>query len=162
MSEKTDRDAPSIGRIVVFDLDDQRYAIPVDRVQEIQQIVRPTRVPDTSPELLGMVDIRGGIVPAIDLRVLLGLGDAAYDLKTPMIIGRIGELSVALVVDAVHDVVDVPDGCTQSASGIYEMADKLLGVCRLGEGLVFVLDIESLLPESRLSAVSAALSGEGA
>lgn len=143
-------DTPYVDRIVVFRLEGQRYALPVDHVQEIQQIVRPTRLPDGSKALLGMIDLRGRVLPLIDLRLLLGLPAEAYDLQTPMIIGRTGEHLVALVVDEVDDVVDLPEGCLQQPSGIYELADRMLGVCRLGEGLVFVLDMNRVVPEERV------------
>lgn len=143
-----------IDRAVVFRLGEQRYAFPVSQVQEIQQIVRPTQVPDTWPALLGMIDLRGKVLPLIDLRRLLGMPPTDYDLQTPMVIGRSGEVLIAFVVDEVEDVVDVPDDCIQAPSGIYELAEKMLGVCRLGEGLIFVLDAPSLLPEEQAAAVS--------
>lgn len=150
---------PRVDRIVVFRLEDQRYAVPVDHVQEIQQIVEPTKIPDASRALLGMVDLRGRVLPVIDLRALLGMPEAEFDLQTPMIIARTGGQLVALVVDEVDDVVDVPEGCTQTPSGIYDLADRMLGVCRLGEGLVFVLDVETLVPESDVAAVRSLLGG---
>lgn len=145
--------ALSIDRIVVFELEDQRYALPVSAVQEIQQIVKPTRLPDTSAALLGMVDLRGKVLPLIDLRLLLGMESTDFDLQTPMIIGRTGEHLVAFVVDQVDDVVDLVPGCVQSPSSIYELADRMLGVCRLGQGLVFILDIAKLVPEEQVAEV---------
>jgi purine-binding chemotaxis protein CheW len=107
-----------------------------------------------------MIDLRGRVLPAIDLRVLLGLDESDFDLQTPMIVARTGEHLVALVVDEVDDVVDVADGCVQDPSGMYEIADRLLGVCRLGDGLVFILDVEALIPEAEVSAASSIFGGE--
>jgi purine-binding chemotaxis protein CheW len=144
-------------QIVVFDLEEQRYALPIEQVQEIQQLVEPTRVPDTSSALLGMVNLRGTVVPALDLRGLLGLERRAYDLQTPMVICRVGERLAAIVVDEVEDVIDVPSDCMQTPSKIYDLADKMVGVCRLESGLIFVLDVERLLPESELEEVEGLL-----
>ena len=154
-----ERDVPTrIERIVVFELGDQWYALPVDRVQEIQLIVEPAEVPDTSAGLLGMMDLRGRVIPIIDLRILLGLPVQEYDVQTPMVIARIGEQLAALVVDTVHDVIDVPDDM-QSPSGASDLADKMIGICRTEDGLVFVLDIEALLPEADVSPAATVAGG---
>jgi purine-binding chemotaxis protein CheW len=152
-------DIPRIDRIVVFTLENQRYALPVDRVQEIQQIVEPTLLPDASASLLGLVDLRGRVLPLLDLRRLLRMPGAPYDLQTPMVIARTGEQLVAMVVDEVDDVIDVPAGCVQRPSGMYELADRMLGVCRLGEGLVFILDMETLVPEEQVAEVQLLVEG---
>jgi purine-binding chemotaxis protein CheW len=145
--------ALGVEQVVLFDLGDQRYALPIGQVQEIQQLVEPTSVPDTRSALLGMVNLRGTVVPALDLRGLLGLEMRGYDLQTPMIICRVGERLAAIVVDEVEDVIDVPLESMQSPSKIYDLADKMVGVCQLESGLVFVLDVERLLPESELAEV---------
>lgn len=143
-------DITQVDRLVVFKLDGQRYALPVDHVQEIQQIVRPTKLPDASKALLGMIDLRGRVLPLIDLRLVLGMSAGLYNLQTPMIIGKTGEYLVALVVDDVDDVVDVSTECMQKPSAMHELADRMIGVCRLGEGLVFVLDVAKIVPEERV------------
>jgi purine-binding chemotaxis protein CheW len=142
-----------VEQIVLFDLGEQRYALPIEQVQEIQQLVEPTSVPDTRSALLGMVNLRGTVVPALDLRGLLGLERREYDLQTPMVICRVGSRLAAIVVDGVQDVIDVPSDCMQTPSKIYDLADKMVGVCRLESGLIFVLDVERLLPESELEGV---------
>lgn len=152
--------APARERIVIFALGEQRYALPIDRVQEIQQIVEPTPVPDTSSALLGMINLRGAVVPAIDLRQMLGMEPRTYDLQTPMVVCRSGENLVALVVDAVQDVIAIDADAIQPPSGVYELADRMIGVYRSEQGLVFVLDVESLLPEERLSEVGSLVDGE--
>lgn len=147
-------DRVPVDRIVLFTLDEQTYALPIDRVQEIQQLVVPTELPDVSPALLGLINLRGTVIPAIDLRLLLGLKPAAYGLETPMVIARTGESLVALVVDQVEDVVALPEECLQSPSKVYALADRMLGVCRMGSGLAFLLDMDKLIPETQVTAMS--------
>lgn len=139
------------GRIVVFALDAQRYALPIDVVQEIQQIVAISQIPDASPSIVGVINLRGQIVPVVDLRALLGLGAASYGLQTPMILTKTSCGLVALIVDEVEDVVEVASGSMQQASNVYALAERLLGVCRLEDGLVFVFDIDALVPPSLAS-----------
>ncbi len=143
----------SIDRVVVFSLDGQSYALPIGVVQEIQQIVALTDLPDTSPALVGLVNMRGIVLPAIDLRTLLGLRVRPYSIETPMIICRVGDSLAALIVDEVDDVMALPDDCIQPPSRLSALADKMLGVCRLDSRLVFLFDVDRLLPVDELSSV---------
>jgi purine-binding chemotaxis protein CheW len=136
---------PEVGEAVVFMLAGQRYALPIGAVQEIQQIVSMTDVPDSTPGVVGMVNLRGGVIPAVDMRRLLRMEPRAYDLQTPMIIARVGGGLVALLVDEVEDVVALPSSCLQVPDGIYELADRLLAVCRFEAELIFLLDPEKLV-----------------
>jgi purine-binding chemotaxis protein CheW len=137
---------------VTFRLGDQLYALPIETVQEIQQIVEMLPLPDSAPALVGLIDLRGTVVPAIDLRLLVGLPASDYQLETPMIFCYAREHVVALIVDGVEDVVDLPEGCVQPPSGLYSLADRMIGVARLDSGLVPLLDIDRLVPESAFAA----------
>jgi purine-binding chemotaxis protein CheW len=139
-------EAPDFGRLVVFGLDGQRYALPLDDVQEIQQIVAFSDIPDGSSSVVGVINLRGDVVPAVDLRLVVGMPVREYDLQTPMVIARTSRGLVAFVVDSVEDVVEVSVSDVQPPSAVYELADRLRGVCRLEEGIVFVFDVEKLLP----------------
>lgn len=137
-------------QIVVFYLDGQRYALPIDRVQEIQQIVALKEVPDPASAVLGMIDLRGAVVPVIDLRALLGLPREELGLDTPMVICEAGGQLLALVVDEVQDVVALPAGCLRRPSSIHSLADRMIGVCRMDDDLVFLLDIDALFPRDAM------------
>jgi purine-binding chemotaxis protein CheW len=139
-----------VERAVVFVLGSQRYGIPIDSVNEIQQIVAFADVPADGLGVVGMVNLRGEVVPAIDVRVLVGMETRPYTLETPMIITRVGAHVVALIVDRVEDVVELPEGCLQAASPMHALSSKMLGVARLGDGLVYLLDVDRLLAEGLL------------
>lgn len=139
-------------QVVTFMLEGQLYGLPIGVVQEIQQLVALAPVPDDAPALVGLIDVRGRVVPAIDLRLLLGLPARPFDLETPMIFCRAREHVISLIVDAVEDVVDLPADGLQPPSGLSSMGDRLLGMCRLPQGLLLVLDIDRLVPESTLAA----------
>ncbi len=151
--------AVDIDQVILFDLADQRYALPISEVQEIQQLVQPTGLPGTAPSLLGVIDLRGEVVPVIDLRLVLGMDEASYGLQTPMVVVRTGSRLAALVVDEVEDVVDVPPESMRAPSGVHELADRMLGVCRFPDGLVFVLDLERVVPETQVAEVAALVEG---
>ena len=139
-----------VERAVVFHLGAQRYGIPIDRVNEIQQIVAFSDVPADGLGVVGMVNLRGEVIPAVDARRLVGMEGRAYTLETPMIITRSGAHVVALIVDDVEDVLRLPDGCLQAASPMHALSDKMIGVCRLDGGLVYLLDVDRLLAQCLL------------
>jgi chemotaxis signal transduction protein len=134
-----------VERALVFQLGSQRYGLPLEQVQEIQQIVAFSDVPSDGLGVVGMVNLRGDVVPAIDVRQLVGMDGRAYTLETPMIIARSGAHAVALMVDEVEDVVTLPEGCLQSASPMHALASKMIGVARLEGGLVYLLDVDRLI-----------------
>jgi len=132
-------------QIVAFFLGGQRYALPIERVQEIQQIVAFSEVPESRQSVVGMVNLRGEVIPAVDVRRLVGLPQQTYSLETPMIICRHGGQLVALLVDEVQDVLDLPIGCVQDAPSLNALSDKMIGVARLQDGLAYLLDLDRLL-----------------
>jgi len=146
--------APDVERMVLFKLGTRAFGLPIDDVQEIQQIVALTEFPDTAPALVGMVNLRGRVVPVIDLRLLLGMEALPYTLETPMIVCRRDERLVALIVDEVDDVIELPEECMQQASRLYELADKLMAVCRMENELVFLIDFATLVPDTDLAALA--------
>jgi len=102
-----------------------------------------------------MINLRGQVIPVVDVRRLVGLPDEPYTLETPMIIVESAGQVVALVVDEVQDVVELPAECMQAAPPLHALASAMVGVCRMPDGLLSVLDIDALL-------AGAATGGEGA
>lgn len=133
-------------RLVVFSVDGHPYAMDIDRVQEIQQIVAIAEIPDDSGAVVGVINLRGTVVPAMDIRRLLGLPARGYGLQTPMVFTRTPRGLIALIVDEVEDVVEVPSGSMQEAPAAHPLAERLAGVCRLGDAMVFVFDVDRLIP----------------
>ena len=144
---------------VTFRLDNQIYGLPLEVVQEIQQLVEFTPMPDAAPALVGLIDLRGVVVPGIDLRVLVGLPPHTFTLETPMVFCRVRGHVVCLIVDSVEDVVDLPVDALQPPSALYSLADRMIGMCRLPQGLVLLLDIDRVVPEAALTAADATEGG---
>ena len=134
-----------VARVVAFFLDGQRYALPIERVREIQQIVAFSEVPAGGTGVVGMVNLRGQVIPAVDMRRLVGLEPCEYTLETPMIIAEVGGDQLALIVDEVQDVFELPSGCLQDAPALHQLSANMIGVARLEDGLVYVLDIDRLI-----------------
>jgi len=141
----SDRVPQAIGRVVGFILDRQRYALPIEQVREIQQIVALSEVPGEANGVVGMVNLRGRVIPAVDMRELVGLEAAEYTLQTPMIISEIHGRLIALLVDEVLDVFELPEDSMQAAPPLHKLSASMFGVARLEDGLVYVLDSERLV-----------------
>lgn len=145
---------------VTFTLEGQLYGLPIEVVQEIQQLVQFTPLPDTAHWLVGLIDIRGSVIPAIDLRALLGIATREFTLETPMVFCRVRGHVVCLIVDGVEDVVDIPVGGLQPPTSLYSMADRMIGMVRLPQGLVLMLDIDRLVPDAAIAVAEASEGGE--
>jgi purine-binding chemotaxis protein CheW len=139
-----------------FFLGGEEYATDILRVQEIKGWDTVTRVPYSPGYILGVINLRGAIVPVIDLRVRFALPNAAFDSATVIIVvhvsGARGERVVGIVVDAVSDVYSVAEESIQPPPDVMGSVDHMFvtGLARLEDRLVIILDIERLVTSSIL------------
>ena len=131
---------------VTFRVGGQTYALPLDVVTEIQQIVEFTPIPAADPAVLGLLDVRGTVMVAYDLGQLLGLAAVTPALETPMLICRLRDVVACLVIEDVCEVVELGSRLVASAGGACAPVDYVLGTCHVGDELVIVLDPERLIP----------------
>lgn len=145
--------------VVIFLLADEAYAIPVARVQEIQGYhthLAPRRVPDTPAFFEGIIDLRGQVIPVVDLRQQLGLGRLQPSRRTCHIIVDAGSEKIGMLVDAVLEVQRVSDQAFAPPPKSLRVAierDYVRGVGRLSsksaeqqeDRLVILLDVERLI-----------------
>ncbi len=101
--------------VLSFNIGQERYALSLTEIQEIRAFEPPTRLPNQSPFQLGVLNIRGTMVPLVDLRLLLGVGTPEVNQLTSVIVLAQGEQFVGLVVDSVCDVLELPAGCIRPA-----------------------------------------------
>ena len=145
-----------------FFLGGQEYATDILRVQEIKGWDTVTRVPYSPNYILGVINLRGAIVPVVDLRVRLALESASFDSATVVIVVRVagarGERIVGLVVDAVSDVYSFSDENIQPPPEAVGSPDQMfvLGLAKHEDKLVIILDIERLVISSVLDDTKAA------
>ena len=133
-------------------LGQEDYAIDILRVQEIRSYEQPTRMVNSPSFIMGVINLRGVIVPIVDLRLKLHMGDAAYTEFTVVIILNIRGTVVGAVVDAVSDVVSLSADSIKPApqfdSGIE--ARFVLGLAHVGERTLIVMDMQTLLSHAEL------------
>jgi purine-binding chemotaxis protein CheW len=139
--------------MLVFKLATEEYAVDILKVQEIRGYEKVTPIPRSPDYLKGVVNLRGTIVPVIDLRVKFGLPDPAYDSLTVVIVLRIAGRIVGAVVDGVSDVVRLAAGEVREPPRLGSIVDSsyLAGVATQNGRMILALDIEKLLSAGELN-----------
>lgn len=145
--------------VLVFTLGGEEYGIEILKVQEIRGYSNVTRIANAPDFVKGVTNLRGVIVPIVDLRLKFALGDAEYNEQTVVIVLNIGERVVGAVVDGVSDVLTLtpdqvktaPDFGTSNLS-----TDYLLGLGSIEDRMLILVDIEKLMTSRELELVDAA------
>lgn len=139
---------------LAFKLGAEEYALDILRVQEIRAYEVPTRIAGAGECVLGVVNLRGVIVPIIDLRRQLRLPPAAADAFTVVIVLNIGHRLVGLVVDAVSDVIALAPEQWRELPAL-QAAEHLLALGTVEQRLLMLLDIDKLLGRAGLGPAAA-------
>ena len=145
-------EAASVAEYLTFRLGEEEYSIDILRVQEIRSYEQPTRLAHAPDFIKGVIDLRGVIVPIVDLRLKLGCEKVEYTDFTVVIILNVGGTVLGAVVDAVADVVALPANAIKAAPQFQGQVDAsfVRGIATLGERMLIVVDIESLLSSSEM------------
>lgn len=146
----------SITEFLAFKLGTEEYGIDILRVQEIRSYEDPTRFANTPAFIKGVINLRGVIVPIIDMRIKFNLEQVTYDTFTVVIVLNIGKQVVGMVVDGVSDVITltpeqlrpVPEFSSTIGS------DHLLAIGSVGDRMLILLDIEKLMSSSEMGLIA--------
>ena len=142
---------------LTFRLDQEEYGIDILKVQEIRGYEPPTRVADAPNFIKGVVNLRGTIVPIVDMRLKFNCANADYNTFTVVIVLNLRNRIVGIVVDSVSDVMELPPENLKPAPDLDSGIDSgaVLGLGSLGDRLLILLDIERLMSASDMGLVSA-------
>jgi purine-binding chemotaxis protein CheW len=145
-------------QFLTFTLQGEEYGIEILRVQEIKGLSRIRPIPNAPDYVKGVINLRGAVVPIVDLRSRFGMPEAEYNQFTVIIVVSIGAKVVGLVVDAVSDVLNIGKDQLEETPGMGGEVDTSFfnGMGKVGEKLVLLLNIERLLASAGLEAVSSA------
>jgi purine-binding chemotaxis protein CheW len=136
----------------------EEYAIDILCVQEIRSYEEPTRMVNAPGFVKGVINLRGVIVPIVDLRMKLGVGNVTYDEFTVVIILRIHGSIIGAVVDAVSDVVTLTSQSIKPAPQFESAIDArfIVGLAHLAERMLIVINMDALLSHAELGMVAPA------
>ncbi len=148
MMETLDVSTEQLAReYLTFRLGDEEYGIDILKVQEIRGYENPTRIANAPHFLKGVVNLRGTIVPIVDLRLRFGCSSAEYDAFTVSIVLHIGQRTIGAVVDSVSDVMEISAEHVRPAPDTNSAVDAeyIRGLAHVGDRMVILLDIEGML-----------------
>ena len=135
------------GEYLTFRLGEEEYGIDILRVQEIRSYEQPTRIANAPAFLKGVVNLRGVIVPIVDLRLKLGCPTAEYDYSTVVIVLNVHGRVVGAVVDSVSDVLELGSEAIRPAPALNATIDAsyITGIGSMAERMLILMDIEALM-----------------
>ena len=144
--------------LLTFTLGDESYGLDILKVQEIRGYETPTRIANTPDFIKGVINLRGHIVPIVDLRVKLSLGEAKFDASTVVIILNVLDRVVGVVVDSVSDVITLPEDAVKPAPEFGSVLDTqyILGLATVEGHLLIIIDIEKLMGSRDMALVAEA------
>ena len=134
-------------QVVAFKLRDEEYGVNIFQVQEIRNLVDITRVPFSASYIKGVINLRGSVLPVIDLKKRLGLEQTPYTDKTRIVTVKVGDLPVGMLVDAVTEVLTIPTKLVDTNKAINEkdMGKFLSGIGNIDGRLVIMLNLEEIV-----------------
>jgi len=147
------------GQYLTLQLGREEYAIDILRVQEIRSYEEPTRMVNAPPFIKGVINLRGVIVPIVDLRLKLNIEKVAYNEFTVVIILNVRGTVIGAVVDAVSDVVTLTSQSIKPAPQFDASIDSrfITGLANVGDRMLIVMNIEALMSNAEMGMMSAAL-----
>ena len=145
---KTSADVTTGAReYLTFRLGEEEYGIDILKVQEIRGYEQPTRIANAPEFIKGVVNLRGTIVPIVDMRLRFNCSEVEYNAFTVVIILNLRNRVVGIVVDSVSDVMELAAEAIRPAPDIESAIDNgcILGLGSVGERMLILLDIEKLM-----------------
>ena len=144
------------GQYLTLRLGGEDYAIDIMRVQEIRSYEEPTKMANSPSFIKGVVNLRGVIVPIVDLRMKLNISKVDYNEFTVVIILKLQGTVIGAVVDAVSDVVNLEASMIKDAPQFESAIDArfILGLATVGERMLIVMNMEALLSNAEMGMVA--------
>lgn len=139
--------ASTLQQLLAFRLGDEYFAVEILRVLEIRELTPITPIPNAPAYVKGVMNLRGTIVPVVDLRMRFGVGEPTYHDFTVIIVVSYGTRYIGLVVDAMSNVLEVAADQITSPSELSLPVDaaNIAGIIRHGDDIVLLLNLDRLL-----------------
>jgi purine-binding chemotaxis protein CheW len=143
-------------QLVVFDLASEAYGVDIGAVREIIRIMDITRVPKTPEFVEGIINLRGKVIPVVDLRRRFSLPVSEENKENRIVVVDIGGQDIGVMVDAVTEVLRISSDSVEPPSSVITTADSafLLGIAKLESRLIILLDLERVLSEEERAELS--------
>ena len=150
------------GKYLTFTLAEEEYGIGILKVKEIIGIMPITTVPQTPDYMKGVINLRGKVIPVVDLRLKFGMDAIGYTERTCIIVVEISmddkKIQIGILVDCVSEVLNIKAGDIEDTPnfGSHLNTDYILGMAKTGGRVKILLDIDKVLSDSEVASLSAA------
>ncbi|MEI3604618.1 chemotaxis protein CheW [Pseudogracilibacillus sp. SE30717A] len=140
-------------KVIVYQLEEEEYALLVQHVGAIEKVLPITRVPNMPEFVKGVINLRGIVTPVIDLKERFYHKSTEFTEQTRIIIVSLEDITVGLIVDSANDVIDIqPDHIEPSPEAIGSVVvDYISGVIKLDERLLILLDLQKVLNKAEIN-----------
>jgi purine-binding chemotaxis protein CheW len=142
-------------QVVSFRLGSEEYGVDISQVQEIIRMVEVTRVPRAPHFMEGVINLRGQLIPIIDLRTRFGMPRIAATKSTRIVVTEIGTKRVGIVVDSVSEVLNIPieqvEDAPEMVAGVG--TEYIQGVGKMGDRLIIMLDLTMVISSEEKQAL---------
>ena len=134
-------------QFVVFELGKEDYGIDILVVKTIEKMTNITRVPKTASYVKGVINLRGEIVPIIDLREKLNIEKKEYNDNTRIIIVHLNDMDVGLIVDSATQVIEIDNNMIEEPPQSLNIGEQnvIYGIGKINDKIITILDVEKLL-----------------
>lgn len=145
-------------KVIVFKLHDEEYAVDVQQVGSIEKMEPITRVPETADFVKGVINLRGVVIPIVDLRVRFDMAKTECSEETRIIIVYVDDMQVGLIVDSANDVLDIDEERIEAAPEVVGSvnAGYVQGVVKHDERLFILLDLQKVLTHEEIHELKSA------
>ncbi|MBA4252224.1 MAG: chemotaxis protein CheW [Chlorobiaceae bacterium] len=142
-------------QIVSFNIGEEEFGVDILKVQEINRMINITQVPNSPDYISGVINLRGRIIPIIDLRKRLGMQSKQHDKDTRIIVVELEGKTIGFIVDSVREVLRIPKNITEPPPSIVNGIDSdyITAVGKLEDRLLILLDLERLVSNKELETV---------
>jgi len=137
----------NIHQFVIFKLEEEEYGVDILKVKTIEKMTRIARVPKTAHYVEGVINLRGEVVPIIDLRKKFNLPKSVETDNTRIIIVSIEDITVGLIVDSASEVIEIPKEFIEEAPELVGNIDQsnISSIGKVNERIIILLNIERIL-----------------
>ncbi len=146
------------GKFLTFVLGDEIYGIEILKAREIIGLMDITTVPQTPDYMKGVINLRGKVIPVIDLRMKFSMQEEEHTQETCVIVVEVNGISIGVIVDSVSEVADITGAEIEDAPNFGQGIDTsfIMGLGKVKDKIIILLDIETVLSTAELEMVSLA------
>ena len=141
-------------KYLTFRIGNEQYGVDIEHVMEIIEMIKITPMPETNEAIKGVINLRGKVIPIMDVRLRFSMEEKEYDARTCIIVVKVRELEIGLIVDTVSEVVEIPQDQIEPPPPVEHNSQQsfVMGMGKIDDEVAILLDLNQLLFRDELNA----------